>query len=88
MFNARRNLKWLWEVKGSIVRGKLRVQNISSRIKRETQQEIFSSPRGNFYFYGTHRRQKNKIKSAEKRRMAKIKTIQENETGESHKDEF
>lgn len=35
MFNASRSLKWLREVKGSIVRGKLRVQNISSRIKKE-----------------------------------------------------
>lgn len=31
-------------------------------------------------------RKKNKIKSAGKRRMAKIKTTQENETGESGED--
>lgn len=64
------------------------MQNISSRIKRKTQEETFFSPRRNFYFYGTHRKEKNKIKSTEKRRMANIKTIQENRTGESGKDEF
>lgn len=78
MFNAKESLKWSEEVKGCKRRGKLRMQKASSRIKRKTQEEI-----ENFTFMETQRKEKNKIKSVEKRKMAKtgknVRMNQENQ---------
>lgn len=66
MFNVKETLKWSEELKGSKRRGKLRMQKTSSRIKRKTQGETEI-----FTFIKTQRKEKNKIKSVEKRKMAK-----------------
>lgn len=78
MFNVKETLKWSEELKGSKRRGKLRMQKTSSRIKRKTQGETEI-----FTFIKTQRKEKNKIKSVEKRKMAKTGKKHENKPGES-----